>query len=1561
MIPNRFITRRCFCQSVVYKRFNLDGITNELNLIVKIPNEEKDFLKSILKEKGVVKKQSGTIKDIRKLVKKKQKIDKSLEIKLSGLDLTKSNRELIEFIKVKSESVNKRRYYDSEVNNWSKDVPENEIQELQAHLKHLPNEETLISGDSISKPLDIGDLVTLSSENLRLFLVVGIPKSFKSNICTLLSDRGEILFLPFQQIVHRLPNIVPQKYHYILEKFIQLEEKLLNIQPAGIPDSTFSKSTNALPNELRAKGSTINEAGFNEQENDSEYEPNNFIVAQAASQLLTNSDVNTYLVPISARKLYVDALTQLSIKSTTAISELKIKLQNLYKTLQYDENGNLNVPRTISIFEILKKLKEKPQHNLTNSICILPEKSINYDEEKFKISDTLALLYLLKTQSKLWTIQSNKNSYTSTKVTIWPLAQSEYESKTVDYLKSDSLDLIAEHIAKKAIGVDVGYNDQYSNVIELLKLFVSGKFDNDDEISTAIVFLLRKVDKYLIENGVKIIDDAYKNEYSRGKAYDLLLKLNSDVVSDPNEWFNTSLNFELQERFYKLIDELYKSDEIEKSKNLEFYQNDPLQHLRVDMREVPIYCIDDESAHEIDDGISIEEQDDKYIVSIHIAEPSAYIKPNSTISSIAFQKASTQYLPDQVFPMLPNVISDISGLGRNKDTKTFVTQYKLNKKQIDEFILNKVKNPEYQAEETLLNDIKNQVETSKSIKYAITNNFRKGFTYNEVNKVLDNNDNYLNDINQDFNNLIKLHNISELFYQTRGSVENFATNQSIKIITCLETFKDNTIKVDSNTILMELKNTNKMISISDISPTSKSTRLVSEQMIMANYLTAKYAFENNIKILYRYLDPKLSKELLEEYQKFINDSKIATLNVNQYEIFKFFSRAAVTHVPQKHFPMNLSMYTNITSPLRRFIDILNQWKFQDHFLNRKLIPDDCLPGIASHINGQNSIMKLIDRNSKLFWQGYLIRNYKNEKESCIDFKIRLKSTPQNGTFVGVKVDRFPFMFGQSEVNDKLLNDIKSGDVKVVLVAFKDHLETDPRTMTTEKKSIEKTESQSTEPEALLKDNKVHVDVKDTHDLNAVGFEYYEHAQDISSEDEELMKKKILRKLDYRIVPLISITYMLQFLDKLSLNYAAAYTFREDLGLSGQRYSLVASIFNVGYLFWAVPGNMIIQKVPVAKYVAFMVFCWSIILFGHVGLTNYAGAMVIRFILGCFEAGISPSCMALNQAFFPIKQQSLRMCIFLAFNGIATILGAVLAYGLGNAPTQSIQTWKLIFLTIGGINCVWSIVFFFFCPSSPVEAKFLTEEEKAVWVKEVAKNNMGLKDSKYKKYQIVEAATDSFVWMLGIVGLCCGIVNGGVSNFASSLITGFGFTSALQMPTGAVELFGVIAGGIIAFKFKNTRLYVMFVFCIPPLAGLISIHVLPLERRWELVVATFFQYMIGGPIIMCWVLSNANISGSTKKTIANGFWFCCYAGGNIIGPNLYKADEAPKYRTGMLGCIASYAVMMFLIICMRVLLQWRNKQKDKLYGEVDDEKAEKALIEGFQGKTDFENEGFRYSL
>ena len=141
---------------------------------------------------------------------------------------------------------------------------------------------------------------------------------------------------------------------------------------------------------------------------------------------------------------------------------------------------------------------------------------------------------------------------------------------------------------------------------------------------------------------------------------------------------------------------------------------------------------------------------------------------------------------------------------------------------------------------------------------------------------------------------------------------------------------------------------------------------------------------------------------------------------------------------------------------------------------------------------------------------------------------------------------------------------------------------------------------------------------------------------------------------------------------------------------------MAAIFNFGYLFWAIPTNLLIQRLPVAKYTGCLIAIWSLLLCCSAAVHNYPGILVIRFLLGMGEAGIAPAMMTIVSMFYTRSEQPLRMCVFIGFNGLSTVLGALISYGLGFAKNPHIHTWQLIFIVIGLLNFVWS---FFFVSSS----------------------------------------------------------------------------------------------------------------------------------------------------------------------------------------------------------------------------------------------------------------------
>lgn len=110
---------------------------------------------------------------------------------------------------------------------------------------------------------------------------------------------------------------------------------------------------------------------------------------------------------------------------------------------------------------------------------------------------------------------------------------------------------------------------------------------------------------------------------------------------------------------------------------------------------------------------------------------------------------------------------------------------------------------------------------------------------------------------------------------------------------------------------------------------------------------------------------------------------------------------------------------------------------------------------------------------------------------------------------------------------------------------------------------------------------------------ALAFIQSAHTSEIVyTKDEE---KRLVRKIDLMILPYLAVCYAFFYIDKTTLSYAAIFGIREDLDLTGDRYSWLSSIFYFGFLVWAFPTNFLMQKLPIGRYLGANIFMWGIFL------------------------------------------------------------------------------------------------------------------------------------------------------------------------------------------------------------------------------------------------------------------------------------------------------------------------------------------------------------------------------
>ncbi|CAK7206252.1 hypothetical protein SEUCBS139899_009039 [Sporothrix eucalyptigena] len=454
-----------------------------------------------------------------------------------------------------------------------------------------------------------------------------------------------------------------------------------------------------------------------------------------------------------------------------------------------------------------------------------------------------------------------------------------------------------------------------------------------------------------------------------------------------------------------------------------------------------------------------------------------------------------------------------------------------------------------------------------------------------------------------------------------------------------------------------------------------------------------------------------------------------------------------------------------------------------------------------------------------------------------------------------------------------------------------------------------------------------------------------------------MNKRVLRKLDMRLVPLLCLCYMLQFLDKSSLSYAALLSIQKDLGLVGQQYSWASSIFYFGYLLMSYPTSYLIVKFPIGKYVSATVIIWSAIIMLHAACSDFGGIATVRLFLGIAEAAVAPSFSILIGTFYKREEQALRQCFWFVGNALAGVFGGLISYGVAHITT-GFPPWKVLFLLFGGCTIVWGCVMLFFLPSAPATSTFLTEEEREVAVARLQTSTSVSVVYEYKLGQVREALLDPQTWLLVVYTFAINIPNGGLVSFGSLIISGFGFstlrTLILQIPVACSQVFWILLGAAITTFLKRGRLATMILMVAFSVIGTAMMFaVAPVHKATRLAgFCLTVAYVANLPLSLALVTSN--VAGYTKKTVVLAMVFVAYCIGNIAGPQFFKSSQAPGYRSGLIAGVCGFGVSLLCLILLMVYYIWQNNQRD----------AEGTIAAGEEeilvdDQTDQQHRGFRY--
>ncbi len=341
---------------------------------------------------------------------------------------------------------------------------------------------------------------------------------------------------------------------------------------------------------------------------------------------------------------------------------------------------------------------------------------------------------------------------------------------------------------------------------------------------------------------------------------------------------------------------------------------------RKDLTHLETYAIDAKETHDPDDAISL---DGEYLW-IHIADVSAYIEPNSEIDKEALNRGASLYLPNKVINMIPKNMIEKLALGLDKTS--YALSFKIEIKDSGEAICHEI---------------------------TPSNICVKRLTYDEVDKLID---------KKPFNLIIKK---IEAFTNKRlkyGATEIYLPEVDIKVDGLPEYKKDTFLKWKSQ------ENTPKLEFLLKNIENSPSRQLVSNTMLLTGEAVANWLHENNIPCAY------VIQQAPDEIKT--GENKPKTLS-EKIEYIRTFKKSKLSISPEPHNGLGIERYVRVTSPLRRYVDLLIHQQIRLFLANQEVMESSEIEEKMALAEYNSSKTQIASRLSVRHFKLLYLKNNKN--------------------------------------------------------------------------------------------------------------------------------------------------------------------------------------------------------------------------------------------------------------------------------------------------------------------------------------------------------------------------------------------------------------------------------------------------------------------------------------------------------------------------------------------------------------------------------------------------------
>lgn len=441
-----------------------------------------------------------------------------------------------------------------------------------------------------------------------------------------------------------------------------------------------------------------------------------------------------------------------------------------------------------------------------------------------------------------------------------------------------------------------------------------------------------------------------------------------------------------------------------------------------------------------------------------------------------------------------------------------------------------------------------------------------------------------------------------------------------------------------------------------------------------------------------------------------------------------------------------------------------------------------------------------------------------------------------------------------------------------------------------------------------------------------------HAAESHPHYDEAEVRKVVRKVDIRLLIILGAVYAISLIDRTNISVARVAGMGRDLQLTvGTRYSTITAVFFAPYIVFELPSNIVLRKLGARHWLSFIVVAWGAVMLGMGFVTSWTQLLACRVLLGLLEAGFFPGCIFLISCWYTRYQTQKRMAVFYLTSMVISGFSNIIGYGMSLLEgTHGIRGWRWIFILFGVITIGLGIISWFLIVDFPDKNTFLTPHQTKIITDRIDEDRGDSAPDHLTAGKFLKHMADWKLWIFGLCFCFSTMPAYAFSYFLPVILAGGGYSTQLSLilsaPPYVFAAIWTFAGAVIADKTRTRGpvIVVNALFC--------TVGLFVMAFGGKIGVRYFGSFLaIAGcqanvPAVLAYQANN--ILRHSKRAVSSAIVIGMGGVGGIFASLVYRQVDFPGYLPGLGATIGCQGAIVLMVLGLSLYFKRANKKADQ---------------------------------